>query len=485
MINYGVTTEGYVIKRLPEIKTELEQDFSNEIGQNLNFEEDSIISQIIGIMSSAIANGWETSQSVYNAMYPRSASGISLDNSAEMVGVIRLPATKTIVNAAAKGLEGTAIPTGQLARIDETQNIFISTKSTVISRTQAVRLLFTITTVADNEDYSVLINNAEAKINSGNEATAESIALNLVAEINELKEQFDNAFNASTTEIIGQIIIESENYITTFSAFPDSKQTINETWGSIRFEAKDFGPIAAPTNELIHIQTPVPGWQALNNFVPGETGRGIENDADFRIRRAREIRVVGAATVESIRARLEQEIEGVIAVFVFENITTITDLQGRPPKSFEVIIEGGDKEEIAKKIWEVKPAGIKSYGVNETKIIIDSMGKEHVIQFSRPVPIYIWIRLTLTTTDNFPPNGNNQVINDILISAKENFGIGDDILIEKFYCAIYKTKGITNAIIELATSDEPDGEPGEYTFGNITIEDREIGVFDSQRIIFV
>ena len=83
---------------------------------------------------------------------------------------------------------------------------------------------------------------------------------------------------------------------------------------------------------------------------------------------------------------------------------------GRPPKSFEAVVEGGTDEAVANQIWLTKPAGIETFGnVNGGNgiAIIDSQGNTQIIFFSRPSEVTIWVSvaLTLYAEETFPNNG--------------------------------------------------------------------------------
>src|SRR5260221_13941560 len=55
---------------------------------------------------------------------------------------------------------------------------------------------------------------------------------------------------------------------------------------------------------------------------------------------------------------------------------------GRPPKSFEAVVQGGSDDDIANQIWLTKPAGIETFGnVNNGNgvPITDSQGGKQII----------------------------------------------------------------------------------------------------------
>ena len=159
------------------------------------------------------------------------------------------------------------------------------------------------------------------------------------------------------------------------------------------FESEELGPIAAPAGTLTVIETPVAGWASASNALDADPGTNIETDADFRARRIALLRVSGSATVEAIRSQT-LNVTGVLKSFVFENVTLLVDIDGLPGKSFEVVISGGDEQDIADVIWLHKPAGIESFGTI-SKTVIDTQGTSHTIKLSRPTDKDVWIDLTL------------------------------------------------------------------------------------------
>ncbi len=69
---------------------------------------------------------------------------------------------------------------------------------------------------------------------------------------------------------------------------------------------------------------------------------------------------------------------------------------GRPPKSFEIVVEGGVDSDVAKAIYGAMPAGIKSYG-STTVQISDADGNPVLISFSRPLQVLFYVTIVLVT----------------------------------------------------------------------------------------
>lgn len=347
--------------------------------------------------------------------------------------------------------------------------------------------------------------------------------------------------------------------------------TITQTSSPVPFLAQEYGPIPVPAGSLIEILTPVAGWQTINNFKAGVTGRNQETDEELRLRRAASLRVLGAATVEAIRARVLQEVPGVTSVTVFENVTLTQDpievtfsaafnatstieiqvdstiigtvnwqgsqlatmnaiaalllaqpeiknvtvlgagnLQlliemedvqeisvvfniggttpptyitagGRPPKSFETVVEGGSDAAVALKIWQLKPAGIQTFG-NTQVAIIDSQGNTQQIFFSRATPIYIWVTVTLVLNpqETFPSNGLQQVANAILAYG-DSLGIGVDVFFQRVQAAIFSVPGIASANVQLASTININDIP-VYGTADIDVGQTEVSSWDLSRI---
>lgn len=153
--NYGVTPQGFRIKRLVDIKNELENYFIGEFGE-INLDPQSVTGQIIGIYSKVLADIWENLEDVYLSQYPNSASGVSLDNVVQLNGITRLPASRTTVVGVATGSEGTLIQSGKLASVQQTNDIFEVVSDSFITRSNAVSTTLSVNS-ASAQIYNVVI----------------------------------------------------------------------------------------------------------------------------------------------------------------------------------------------------------------------------------------------------------------------------------------------------------------------------------------
>lgn len=173
-------------------------------------------------------------------------------------------------------------------------------------------------------------------------------------------------------------------------------------------------------------------------------------------------------------------------VITINSVTTDVSAQtaiingGRPPKSFEAVVQGGADEAIANQIWITKPAGIETFGnVNSGNgiQITDSQGNTQVIFFSRPSAITIWVQvaLTLYTEETFPNNG----ISDVALAIFNygvSLGVGIDVLLQRVLAQIFTVPGIASGNMTIGITQNSLGS------SDISIEENQISTWDLSRI---
>jgi uncharacterized phage protein gp47/JayE len=224
---------------------------------------------------------------------------------------------------------------------------------------------------------------------------------------------------------------------------------INLCQMNVDFVAKESGGIVVPERSLNLIQTPIAGWVSVNNLTAGVSGRGLETDIELRIRRRGSIRFSGSGTVESMKARL-LNLVGVTSVKILENITDIMDINGLPPKSFEVLILGGLDAEIAHMIWLVKPVGIQSVG-NTELVTLDSGGNQQIVHFSRSIKVHVFVKVIITPTNDFAPESINHIRQNIVDQILKA-GLGSPIIYQSLFASVFSVDGISNALLTIGGS---------------------------------
>jgi uncharacterized phage protein gp47/JayE len=241
--------------------------------------------------------------------------------------------------------------------------------------------------------------------------------------------------------------------------------------------AQVTGPVQAIAGTLTVIETPVTGWNSVSNALDAVPGTDLETDAAFRLRRLEELAIAGRATTNAIRSQLLKIVD-VTAVVVFENDLAVVDVDGRPPKSVDIVVEGGDNDDIAEEIFDVVAAGIQTIG-DITEVVTDSQGFAQTVKFSRPSLVNIWVEVDLTINANlFPVDGDAQV-EAAIVAWGDSRGIGTDVVVhgsDSLECSIGDIPGITDVVLRVGKTVSPTLDV------NIVINPRELADFDTSRI---
>jgi len=474
---YGVLPTGFSRMRLPEIRQAIINTLQETTGLTFETRPDSITGQFINVFAEREATLWELAESVYHAMYPISATGVNLDHAVSFAGVRRLFAQRSTAWCACYGVEGTVIPAGAIIRSSFTQDNFLLNEETTITRQRAIDVTVAVMSAIAGQEYWIRINQSIYRYVAIAGDSTLTIASFLYMQL--LASGFESSIDANEIRIYGLESIPFELQIST-----NISLLIVSSIGL--FTAEDYGPSDVTENTINQIVTTIDGWTAVNNYVPGHIGRNLETDDELRLRYDKGVYVLGAATLESIRANLEQNVPGILTVQVYENMEDVTDSEGRPPHSIEVIAYGGDPQDIADQIYLTKAAGIDTFG-DVTVMVTGSSGYQHVINFNRPTPVYIWVDVTVTlyNEEQFPDGGVPQ-IQLIVTETGNKFGIGKDVIVQRFFGPIYaNVPGIAQLDIKVAKAVDANSIPiaADFSSANIPIGAREIAEFDVTKVM--
>lgn len=467
MSDFGLTADGFKRKRLSDIRDSINQVLREKLGA-INTEPDGLLGQLVGVASNEFSKLWQEMENVYVSQYIDTAEGKELDDLSALIGVTRLTPLATIAFVEFFATTIITVPSGtEVATTDD--DIFNLNDDVLITNLNSSNVLISVNTVTNNTEYEVVIDNTAYSITSQNPATAENIISDLQSELD------SNGFNATIENLNTLRILFEENGSTTLS----SNLTFNEfaTLNSVTSDVT--GEIDAPIGSLTEIVTPVAGLIEVNNRFDSVLGRDLETDIELRARAKGSIGLQATATKEAIRNGILQNVVGVDFAEVISNRTNV-EVSGRPPKSIELIVQGGDNADIAEELYNLVADGIDTFG-QITETVTTGSGQSIGIRFSRPTPVYIFIDVTLTTTSAFPSAGNTLVAENLL-ALGQTLGLGQDVLWQSFFEAIYQVAGVTNAVLEFGESSSSGTPPASFSSSNISIDVDEISLFDITRI---
>ena len=465
-MSFGLDSDGLEIKRAADIKTELEDALKATFGKAVNLDSRSILGQVVGIVSEREALVWEIIEQIYNSQYPDTSEGNSLDNVVAITGTTRKVSTKSTGSVTLIGDVGINIPSGTV----------ISVLGNSLSRfvTDALAIILAGTTEVQTITFDAVPDSGGWKLTFDGD---ESVALDETATDVDVKSALDAlpsidtvvvTGNFSTGFIItasGQDILQPREPITvTSNTLLDGASpvvaTVTETTEGIfpkvdvTVTAETAGEVQAPAGTLTVIETPISGWDTVSNSLDIDVGSDVETDQSLKLRRLSEIAIAGKATLEAIRSSL-LAITEVTAVVVFENNSTLTDINGRPPHSLDIVVENGDSSEIALTIFNTVAAGIQTIGL-VTELVTDSQGFSHTIKYSRPDDILIYLDIDLTVDSNLFPVDGAALVEALVVSFGDSVGIGNDIIVyPQLLCSFATIPGILDVVIRIASAVIP------------------------------
>jgi uncharacterized phage protein gp47/JayE len=469
-INFGVTATGFNKKTFNDIKTDLQTKLYETFGA-IRVDEESVFGQLIGVFSEPTSLEWLALESVYNSLNPDTASGFSLDNIVAYIGLKRLEATATTVVGQLIGLNQTIIPAGSEATAIGVNTVFKLDTDVTLTNLGCMAITLDLE-YQDNTLYSVTINNTNIFSYTSQPLDVKATVIDALALA------INNGDIGVTAGNINNILVISSNNNIHFSLSHNANLSILALTNNGNFTAVDKGNIPLQSGALTNIQTPVSGWVAVNNNNAGITGRNLETDDELRIRRTKSLKVVGSGTIDAIRARL-LNISNVTAASITENINDVTSSEGLPPHSFEALVLGGSDQDIGDTIWSAKPAGIKTYG-NVAVNVVDTAGKTQIVNFSRPVKLYIYASIVLTKNMSLYPLDGDSRIKDGIVKQIMALDVGEDVIYQSLYQTVYSIPGVTAATIQIGGSLVE--TPPTLSSANVVVAASQIAVSDINKI---
>ena len=405
MSDYGLSAEGFKQKRLADIIQSMNSRIADQLGVQISTEANSVFGQLIGVFSYEIADLWEQTAQVYGAMYPHTASGVSLDNASALAGITPISAEETTVVCTCYGTDGTSIPYGsQISSASNSNIVFQCTDSSAtISSSSACDVGITLEEV-DAVTYTVTIDGTPHSYTADGTETIAQVLTAIGSTITEVTANVEN-------DVLELVESNQEN---TFSCSISADLTFEHIGSPVTFECTQTGAITPAIGDLTDIVTTYAGWDSVSNNVPANTGREAESDTALRQRWNNSLYTRSVGMTDSIASAL-LTLNGVTSAYVYENDQDTTDADGRPPHSIEAVVNGGENDEIGLVIWQKKSAGIDTYG-SQSVSINDSQGFPHTINFNRPlvVPIYLDIAVTEYPEESLPPNAQTMIVDAVI-----------------------------------------------------------------------
>lgn len=453
----GLTSTGFEIKRLETLKTELETLFQDSFEEVLTFEPETVLGQIIGIFSLIDAELWEELDKLHGVLDPDKAEGVNLDWVCALTNITRKPATKTIVPGAILAADGFTLPSGSTARNSLTDDVYELVAATQVSLSNALKLRVSILNNVDSVPYTISIDGTEYIYNNTTGQTDQQILTGIQGVL--AGAPVTATLDGDELEIVSTDLATGRIYVL------DSDLQLEQLWTPATFSAEEAGNKSVTPGLLTVIDSPVSGWNGVDNLTTATAGSDIETDTALRKRRKETLSNTATATIDAIFSNLIN-LDDVTKVKVYENFTNSTDANGIPAKSVYAVVKGGTQQEIAETLFNTRAGGINMHG-STTVAYVASNGQNFNINYDIPTDVPIYIDMTLTTDTSFPGNGE-ALIKAAIESYFSNLDIGQNVSYFEIACAVKSVTGLEITSLTIGKTASPVGTT------NITIAIEEL-----------
>lgn len=211
------------------------------------------------------------------------------------------------------------------------------------------------------------------------------------------------------------------------------------------------GPTVALAGDISAIQTPLSGLKTARNLTDATLGQDELTDEALRLLRTDELAAGGSTTRAAIVTAL-RAVSGVKAVTALTNRGDTTDGNGLPPKSFEMIVDGGLDQDIVNTIGANQAAGIESFG-NTSGTFTDSEGNTETVFFSRATSVNVYIVITVAYNAALYPSDGDVQVQTAVALVGSTFADGDDVEPTEVGAQAFSVSGVRRADPVLVYND--------------------------------
>lgn len=223
------------------------------------------------------------------------------------------------------------------------------------------------------------------------------------------------------------------------------------------FRCSEYGAIEIGRNTVTKIITVIPGWDAVNNSVAGVTGRDVETQSEFEIRRAQSVAKNSHGLAESVGGTVGN-LPGVVACRIEQNRGDVAATKlgvTIPPHSVYLSVYGGEEQDIGMALHEKLDAGCGTAGNTEVTVTDPTNESEHTYYYEIPTTKNFAVKVTFVKDDTTPTDIEERVKQAVVnnfngLSEYAMAQMGDTIYASRFYADVIKS-GIHNLTsIEIA-----------------------------------
>ncbi len=438
---YGLTEQGFSAPTFEELRAKVNARIWATISPTLDLSDYSYEGQVIAIVCEQVVLAWNMGEESNLFLDPDAAVDAALDAVCLLTGTFRRGPAGSSTVLALTGDDTTAISTGTIARVPSGPQ-FATTADAVLEALDpwaALGAYALYARVTNGGNAYVCIESGVAAGAGGPTTTAADITDGTVR----------------------------WRYLGEGEAAADAPATATET-----------GPLTANSGTITEFVTPVGGWLGVINLLDATPGRNQMSNAELRELREVELAKRGTGPVAAIEADIlnEANVPGVITVTVFNNTSDFTDGDGVPPHSVEVLVMGGEDQDIWNTLHRSVGGGIRTHGT-EVGTALDRRGRPHTYKFSRTEEVEIWIEMTVERDPTQAPADLETLIKDAIIAWGGDQTNGKNSVAKRLAGLAFVHDSVLDVLdISIGSAPAPTSD------ATVEINARQIAAYDSSRI---
>lgn len=424
-MDFGITANGFVMRRLDQIYGDSCERFKSEAGFNPSENPQSIANVMFTIFSDAPAELWEAFAFAYQQLSPLTAIGLALDHAMQLGGLSRIGKSRTKYSLACTGREGTVIPVGALVQSNTFPQRRFQAKaaSTISSANWNVLKIQPIQSIAGSFEFTFDVTRNATSGAVGSISETSSITKNISVtsysdafdKILEILQGFDSLSKFGITvkdetdeSGIHSIVLSASGASDSFSSSICRYITVVDVTSNILFESSEYGSFVLANGTITEIVSTVDGWTSCTNLIAPIKGRLTQTDAEARTSYQERVALRGQTTVDSIVSALYSNVDGVTFADGYQNDNDDPDEAGRPPHCIEIVVQGGLDEDVANTIWTNKSGGINTHGTYYA-YATDTMGRRQYVEFTRVKDVYLLLSVKITSSEGLDNDFESRV----------------------------------------------------------------------------
>lgn len=185
-----------------------------------------------------------------------------------------------------------------------------------------------------------------------------------------------------------------------------------------------LGAVVADIGTINKIGTPVPGWQTVSNDTSAAVpGAPIENDAQLRRRQTVSVAIPSLTALDGIVGAV-WALPGAVRCKGYENQEDYQDpVNGLPPHSIAIVVQGGDVTAICQTIARKKTPGSQTTG-DVAQQIIDPIGIPNLVRYWQLIQVPLTIEITVQPLIGFVASTANLIQGAIQLFV-DRYDIGE------------------------------------------------------------